>query len=139
MPFDQGQNLEMRAKIRAMPGFRENRDDAMMSMLRPCYMGESTIITWHRPNHNQIKMAIDLFQITMVVTISTYDELPQDIENSCNLYDIKYRRLDLKEANEESLKNDKGQREKLKNDLKSLFDFFTKNEERVLLHCACGI
>ena len=116
--------MEMRAAIRRQPGYRENRDDANMAMLRPCFIGESIVIAWHRPNHNQLKLAKDLFQITMVVTISTYDELPQDIEKSCNFYNLKFRRLDLKEANEKSLKTDEAVREKLKKDLKSLFDFF---------------
>jgi hypothetical protein len=35
----------------------------------------------------------------MVVTIGTKDELPEDIILSCEKLNLKYRRLDLKEAN----------------------------------------
>ena len=106
VPFDHGSVNQMRAAIRARPGFRENRDDGKMAMLRPCYIGESIVFTWHRPNHLQMKLAVDLFAITMVVTIGTDDELPLDIANSCKFFNLKHRRLDFKDANEESLKTD---------------------------------
>ena len=107
----------MRAAIRRRPGFRENRDDGKMAMLRACYIGDCIVLAWHRPSHLQLKLAIDLFAITMVVTIGTKDELPEDIVTSCEKFNLKHRKFDLKEANENSLKDDIATKEKLKKDL----------------------
>ena len=94
---------------------------------------------WHRPTHSQIKLAKDIFGITMIITIGIKKELPDEITKSCNTFDIKHKIFELESANLDSLKDIEAIKTRFKADLKDLYKFLENNEEKILIHCACGI
>ena len=75
----------------------------------------------------------------MIISIATEKELPQEITRSCDTFGIKHRILNLESANLDSLKDMEDIKDKLKSDLKDLYSFLEMHEEKILIHCACGI
>ena len=129
---------ELKIRVRRSEAYKTNKSEEILKLLRFCFVGESQVTCYQRPVHTKLKIIKDLHNITMVVSILSETEFPEEIAKSCAAYGLKHWIINLDKADEETME-DEDKMEKLILDLKELYKFFQNNSEKVLLHCMSGI
>jgi len=92
----------------------------------------------HRPLYDEMPRIKETLGITLLVSILGEDERPEEIKQQCELNNIKHRWINLKDANNTTLK-DPEKCAKIKEDLKQLYHQMATRREKVMLHCGAGI
>ena len=114
------------------------RPEFYMLELGFAYVGQCQLTVWHRPLFDQVGRLKETIGITMIITIQSHEELPQEIERACKMNGLKYYHLPLGDATKKTL-NDLEICKFIQDEVNKLYSIFHEKEEKVLIHCGAGI